>query len=257
MSCPYTLVGDQLTTLLESEDSTLTGDGEGVQKAIVTYRGLWPNAVNQVQDITVHPDFPDLLRSTFSAKRVSPEQALITINFEGVVITSEGGIVRKYSLDGSTGTEPIETHPEFAVFGGAPFAGVAGPNNSGAVYDKDGTFKGFAVEPPGIIYYADLNRTRAGVKSFLAPGAIYSEKTTYSSSSIPTAGVLNLTKLGKIDIPPASRLLPEPASVPPKVGGDFTWLLIKHVASEAGDGLQVDRAWRLSGEAGWDIDIYI
>lgn len=248
--CTYTLNGNQLTALLESVESNINQDINGLRKATVTFTGIWPEAVDQAGFIDTHPDFPALLRTTFSVTKQPPNFAKVTINFEGIIITVGEGIIRTYQLNGTTNTEPIETHPRFAEFAGAPNPGAEGPNNKGAVFDKNGAFKGFAVAGPAPTnYYPDVNRDKSGVKSFLSPSVIYAEKRTFNAASIPGPGILEVANLGLIRVPPNSSILPEP-------GGAFTWILITLSASESGDGLQVDRSWRLSGKNGWDVDIY-
>lgn len=252
----YTIVGDALTALVEASESTLQESEDGVQTATLKFHGKWPGIVEQAAALTSHPDFSYLKRTTFNASRSEgAEMATVTVNYKGVpvIVGQPGtGVKKTYSLQGSTNSEPIETHPDFAagiVFGGFPKNGAEGTNAKGASFDKDLKFKGFMMEHVAQAFYPDANKNKAGVKSYLAPGTVYSEKAVYTAIEEIPEWVLSGERLGVIDVPPASPLLPTP-------GGAYSWLLLSINANEVGEGAEVSMSWKLSGSRGWDIDIY-
>jgi hypothetical protein len=249
----YTTKGDQLVSLLEGPDSSLDIDENGKASASITYTVKRAFAMFAIMRVTRHPEFTMLVKKTVSVQFEEPDWAKVTIKFEGVVTPEsevEPGVVRRYSVQGTTGAEPIETHENFAEFGGKPKPGTEGPNEKGAVFDKDGTFKGFAVQDldNGIDYYgSDDNENMAGVKSYLAPSVTYSEIRTYNGAARSELS-MSLPNLGKIDTPPASPLLPDI--------GSRQWLLVSYDAEEQGDGVQVKKSWRASGPRGWNAQVY-
>ena len=196
--------GNQLYSLLETEDSSLTIDENNRGKATLSYQGRWPDAAVLALQISRHPDFPELVRKEVSIERESPSLAKVTINFEGVVTEDpdEPGIVTKYSLRGSTSTEPIESHPKFPGsngFGGVPLVGAPGVNSdTGAAFDEHGKFLGFMVEKTAREFYPDANRNKAGVRNYLSPGFVYSEDATYDRLAVETIQI-NMNNLGIIE----------------------------------------------------------
>lgn len=250
----YVIVGNQLTSLLEASESTLQEAEGGVQTATLKFHGKWPGVVTQAAALIEHPDFSYLKRTTFNASRAEgAEMATVTVNYKGVSVSvGQAGIKKTYSLQGSTNAEPIETHPEFAagvVFGGFPKNGAEGINTKGASFDKDLKFKGFVAEATAGQFYANANQNKTGVKSYLSPGTVYTEKAVYSSAGSIPRDTLNLLFLGYIDVPPTSPLLPTP-------GGAYTWLLLSVAINEVGEGAEVTQQWKLSGIRGWDTQIY-
>lgn len=250
----YTTKGDQLVSLVEMEDSTLDIDENGQATAKVSYRIKRQFALFAALRVSRHPDYAMLVRKSLTIQNEAPDWAVVTIKFEGVATPesqTEAGIIRKYSVQGTTGTEPIETHENFSTFGGKPPAGKKGTNDKGATFDETGAFKGFAVEDVdnGIDYYGgDANRNMAGVKSYLAPSVVYTEIRTYNGAA-RAALTFSLPNLGKIDVPPSSPLLPS-------LDAGRDWLLVSFDAEEVGDGVQIKRSWRASGPRGWNQNIY-
>lgn len=251
----YTLVGNQLTALLESEDSDYKQDKTGVCSASVKYTGKWPGAVTQASAITRHPDFPYLVRESFSVTRVSPLLAEVTMEFRGVENGEHSAPAKRYKTKMATSQEPIETHPDFAAFGGLPKEG-GGTNDKGAMFDEKMKFTGFAVEDtvadPPKFTYPSANQNKAGVRAYLAKGLTFTETITFNENqrTQATAVLDNICEYGgRVDPPSSSWLLPTPS-------GAENWLLVDGDVEEVGDGVKVTRTWRLSGPRGWDQDIY-
>ena len=250
----YATHGDQLVSLNETEDATLDIDENGHAVAKVSYRVKQAYALFAALRVSRHPLYAMLVRKTVSIQHEAPDWAVVSIKFEGVATPEsqiEAGVLRKYSVQGTTGTEPIETHENFAAFGGSPPAGKKGTNDKGATFDETGIFKGFAVEDVdnGVDYYGgDATRNMAGIRSFLAPSVVYTEIRTYNGAARATLS-FSLPNLGKIDTPPASALLPN-------LDPGRNWLLISFDAEEIGDGVQIKRSWRASGPRGWNANVY-
>lgn len=134
-----------------------------------------------------------------------------------------------YELDMSLSEEPIETHPDFfMVLGGS----VNLPYN-GAIFDEDGTFKGFVKDGD--------NDEFVGVRSYLSPGAVW--RKVYVSKTKPS----DMSLLGKIDVPEGS---------PPTVSSGRNWLYSSLSWEQRGLTYQIRKEWRLSGRQGWNISIY-
>lgn len=247
-----TLQGNQLYAILESEESEVSVDETNNARAKVTYTGRWPDAATLALSVNVHPEFTALIRKGFSVQRVSPKLAKVVIEFEGVVNEEgdeEPAIYTRYTLNGTTSSEPIETHPKFPDFGGEPETqGTKDTNSKGAMFDELGRFLGFAIDTDDNGYYVDANRNKAGVKSYLGPGFVYSEEATYNRLAVETIA-LNMNNLGNIDTPPNSNILPS-------VKAPRDWILIGAEITDAGEGVVFKRSWRLSGKRGWDKDIY-
>src|SRR6185503_10583493 len=207
MSVLYITVGNQLTTLIEGPDSSLDLDENGKVTAIVNYKTKRQMALIVALRSARHPDYPMLVRKTINIQFEPPDWANVSVKFEGAVTSSaetEPGVKKTYSISGTTGNEPIETHEQFPTFGGKPPTGKKGTNDKGATFDDAGKFTGFAVQDidNDLDYYGtDPNLNLAGVRSYLAPGVIYTETATYNGAGRADAPS-NLDNLGKIDTPP-------------------------------------------------------
>jgi len=250
--------GQALATLLEDVPASVEFDKVGVGSASLSYSCLWEHAVDLVAEIDEHPDFPWLVRKSAKITREEANLARVSVSFEGIPPSKTGSEDGnpEYSLDGSTQSEPIATHHNFRLFAGKPTAPL-----NGAVFEniKDGTivdasspastdegyrFKEFelvASDPPP-------SKPKAGITSFEQKGIIYSETTTYPTNDVSEV-MTNMNKLGEIDDPPDSPILPDVAT-------GRTWLLASCTVKTVGKGMSVVRQWKLSGRKGWDTDIY-
>jgi hypothetical protein len=237
---------EHLATLLEDVPAQIEFNEDGIASATLAYSCLWENAADLVGQITRHPDYYWLKRKTATISREEACLARASISFEGVPPqTSEFGeddaSDPTYSLSGDLSTEPIETHPTFADFAGT----VNAPNvANGASFvqagEDRGRFLGFLPK--------DVANPKAGVRSYLEPALTYSETRVYSNINGSFSGA-SMNKLGKIDDPPSSKVLPT-------VSENRSWLLSSCNIESVGDGFKVTRSWRLSGRNGWDEDIY-
>lgn len=244
-------VGNQLFTLVEGPESSVSIDDKGHTTAVMNFTTRRLGALHLAMAQLRHPYIPALMRNGIDINYVAPDWAEVAISYEGIVLTpeTEPGISVKYELQATTGDAPIETHEEFPKFGGRPVSGSKVANNKGAIFDETGKFVAFAVQDPkGKKYYKDANSDMAGVKSYLMPSVIYTEVKTYNSTARGNLQ-FSLEKLGKISSPPRSAMLPG-------LPGAMDWLLIGYDASDSGEGLTVKRSWRASGYRGWNQVIY-
>jgi len=154
-----------------------------------------------------------------------------------------------YSLERSTQTEDISTHPLFkSQIAGTPDAPLnqaqfidgadnlnpAPPSQTGTFDPNTATFKGW-------IWNADNPSPYIGVEDYLCPGSIW--KATYVSYT-PAA---DLSMIGKIDTP----LGPVPA-----VDSGYNWLNTGLTFTDNAGLYRIEESWRLSGPKGWDPVIY-
>lgn len=220
--------------LLEGVDATIELNDFGIASASLTYTSKWAGAVGLVAGIVRHPTYPFLVRKSANITREEADSAKIVIKFEGIPPEVVEASKKYYSVDVTTATEPIESHPDFKdKIGGTPAAPLFN-----AEFDEKGKFKGF----PVVLEDGTTDNPKAGMKSYLAPGVIYQEE--YLADSIGAV----LDDVGKIDTPPSSILKP---AAPGR-----TWLFIGGSARQSGDGIRVTRRWRLSGPRTWDTDVY-
>lgn len=170
---------------------------------------------------------------TFS-RDVSGDQGgyIVEITLEGVT-NPESAEGDEYALDGSSGTEPIDTSNRLLTL------------REVYKYDKSATKKeGRTVWPPEI---ADENggtkpNPMAGVDVYHAPSLIWSHR--WVSRTLPQRIVGNL---GFIDNPPGN---------PPELSGNRNWLKIRARATWRGNIWQIEESWELSEEGGWVPELY-
>lgn len=172
------------------------------------------------------------------------KSATITImegGFESVDVTYEGVVESEFvkiSVNTNTTTEPIDTHEEFC-----DFAGNKQKPKNGAIFNDDGTFKGFEI-------FVDNERNEfAGVKSYLVPSVEVTETIEYSDCHFKDA-----EDIGKICKPKKDSLteLDVNYEMPKKT----TFLCTGVKWQSFGVGCIVTKTYRLSGPNGWDKDIY-
>lgn len=228
---------------IKTTGSTITLDDRGVASATENYI-LSGDGLGFALEKRYGP-YPHLKRKSATITKIEGGFTTVSITYEGIP-PGKGGddgesedLDPKYSLDLSTSSEPIDTHPDFVELIG----GTIDDTKNNAQFDPEtGAFKEF---PPTLEDKVTPN-PKAGIKTFLSCSAIYSEEKTYTKVGDTTIG--SIAGLGKINTPPPSAFLPEVAG--------RTWLLIGGTVTQVGDGAVVKRKWRLSGERGWDTDIY-
>jgi hypothetical protein len=154
----------------------------------------------------------------------------------------------EYQCNAVASEEPIETHPNFltaATTLGFDLSIVTasggflaeGSTSGGAVFDADGIFLGFN---------KDALNNLAGVRSYLSPQVTFQVK--YATDDRPSSGTQ--TAIGTRSTP----------LNPPSVGSGKNWLLTEVNWTNTGNGgdgaYQISEGYRLSGEGGWNTNIY-
>lgn len=243
--------GSVLATLLEDVPATIEFDDKGIAGATLNYQVDWDYAPALIAHLFVHPDFPWLVRKSANITREEAWLARCSITFEGVppVENGEENGRPEYSLEGTTSSEPIETHHRFE----SKIAGKPSDPRNGAVFvdiatgnvttsDTNYKFKEFGVVTPM------PDHPKAGIKSYEEKSLVYTETRTYSHSNLNTVA-LNMNKLGEIDTPPSSSILPTTTT-------GRNWILASCSVVKVGNGMKVTRSWKLSGRKGHDPDIY-
>jgi len=244
-------VGKSLATLLEDVPSSINYDDEGVVGAALNYTVEWEAAPSLVGALLYHPDFPFLKREDATIERMEAGWAKVSVTFKGIDPNTEDGPT--YSMRGSTGSEPIETHPDFATFAGKWFDATTWVNGAEFVKkgDKDqGKFLGFrALEEGAGGGDAPAFNPKGGIRSYLEGGLLFKETELFSKEKAGQAQRADMALLGFIDVPPEVETFVD-------LEEERTWLLITCSIEEVGDGLKVTREWRCSGRNGWDPDLY-
>ena len=254
-------VGDQLVTLLESPDASISMDDMGVTAATMSFSVQYQLAVQAIATLRRHPDYEWLIRTSAEVKRGLGGVANVVCKFEGVDPAGdyEQGKEDKrrvvYSLQGATSSMPIETHPEFHTFAGNPLAPDTWVNGASFVSDPEaddyGRFLGFTAK----LVKDDNNNVvasqKAGITSYLEAGYLFTETRVYSTS--PTSSSISqlMNNLGEIDEPDSVE---EIVNLNPRA--NYNWLLVTCDVETIGEGMRITRKWRLSGRRGWDPQIY-
>lgn len=265
--------GERLATLLEDVPCEIVFDEYGIAGATLNYQCMWDHAPSLVSSMKYHPDFGWLKRKSGKISREEAMLAKVSITFEGIPEEEEEA-EPTYSAQGSTSSEPIETHQRFGDFAGTPESpmngakfkqkgddigkflgffngGEAEEGGSGAALIKPrrkgrakaGRRKLFGDSGGG----EESSNSKLGVKSFLDGGMTFSETKVRAKGS--TSFKVDMKKLGKISEPPKVN---DYVDVPE----GRNWLLISCNVETVGDGSKSTRSWRLSGPKGWDKDIY-
>lgn len=238
----YIYVGSGLATL-EQVNATLVIDKLGVGEATLEFTTAYATAVDYAMSLTVHPDYPWLVRVSATIKREEADMGRVTLTYKGISPEYAETVQRVYSLEGCLSTEPIESHPDFETFAGTPAIPL-----TGAKFDLDGLFTGFSANDQP----ADVNKRKTGVRSYQMPSFMLTEVIvrpygTVSGYSPSTPS--SMAALGCIDTPPANSLVPQ-------LHSKRSWMLWSLDIEDLGNGTRETRRWRLSGPRGWDTDIY-
>jgi hypothetical protein len=170
--------------------------------------------------------------------------------------------------------EPIDTHPDFIKgrTGRDPIGGDHGNPKNAAVFNDDKTFDKFGAWVPeategqewwndriegGAIVNGMMPNAMKGVSSYLEVGVDWKESKLYSDL---TRSLQEVKKIGKIVAPLCKN--PYPPVVRTKIGNSKkrTWLMVgaswEMITSKSKSGYKVTIDYKMSGERGWDTDIY-
>lgn len=175
------------------------------------------------------------------------QRVVFTPGLWTVLVDYTGALVEEtepvYEFSPGTGTEPIETHPDFlTALGGRPSAPL-----NGAVFldemgyptsdDKLGVFDRFRT------FAADGGLSdMAGVSGYItANNSIWTK--SWTRRAAPPAG----SNFVKIDNPDGPN---------PNFGGDYNWLFLGTSYTKRGGAYACVSRWMLSGRNGWKEPIY-
>lgn len=221
----------------EQPNRTTTTDKDGKQKITINYIG---DAVASQPTVT---------NAALSSRTVvSSVASLIETKYEFESVSSEGGgdnndannfNSRGVEFIGSLRTVPLQAHPRYSSL-----------TNEEQKEVKDfveNPVDGSKAFPPGWSSYAGVTtmtelatKLLSGIESYYEPSVII--RKTYPSTSLPTG-----KKLGKVKSPNVYY-----ASVPT----DGNWLLINLSARGLPGNYTITEEYEMSGEGGWDQDIY-
>lgn len=246
--------GELLGSLLEDVPYEIIIDKYGVGSTTMHYQCFFHKAVSLISAMRRHPSYRWLVLKQATISREEASLARVKLDYEGVEegefnFDDDEEVQAEYSLEGQEATEPIEAHPKFVDVLAGDYADDSTWKN-GAMFMQDGPdagrFLGFMAKE--IVDGPDAPSNKAGVRSYIDGGFIYSETKVYSSAKADLVRI-DMNRLFKIDNPPKSKILP-------RVAAKRNWLLVGCAVTQVGDGMRVTKRWRLSGAKGWDKDIY-
>ena len=199
-----------------------------------------------------HSDQGHLIATACSVSCSGPFHA-VSITYKGVPDDVERNAIK---ISASVSQEPIESHPDFRT----KLAGSRGAEINSAVFNDDGTFLAFKVDPecprlPG--------QNKQGVKSYLEPAMTYEVKTTYGADTgKDTSGgamkaLENVGKRYKRDDLPGHKVAGEGTEYKMEAGRERDWLLVGADFSSIGyDAKVISLKYRMSGRRKWNEEIY-
>lgn len=224
--------GNPFTTLVEQAPLDIELDRWGVSSSTINFGtrfGSYQEVVAKVARIKRHPAFGWLVRTSAKIARSEADYADISITFQGVPPDTDE---KTYKCTSATNSEPIETHPDFAMWA----------EQFHALFDDKGKLVGWESPEEG----AEKDDDFRGIESYLAPNFVYEEVWVRGRSA---SELRDFTRLGKIEDPPNSRARPTV-----KDGASFIFL--GGDLELIGDGSKLTRRWKVSGPGGWNKHIY-
>ena len=242
-------VGEGYATLIETYPYEIDIDEVGLTTHTVHYECKFRDALALVKRLRRHPDFFFLLAKKAKINRKEAGMCEVTVDYEGVDPAGgfDGGSNKpRYTVEGNTTQDPIETHPDFLEFAGNWKNKLTWKNGAVFVEKKDdavdyGKFLGFRPDP-------NIKDLWAGMLTYFNGSFIFGEEKTIPETSVGSAKA-DMSKLGYIDVPPKSRVMP-------KFEADRNFLLITCNITEVGEGVKVTRKWILSGRGGFLKPVY-
>lgn len=245
-------IGSTTDLNCRGETETFQIANDGIITAVISYNYTpagsgTTDPLDQVTWNEAHPDYSYLKLTGANITRTKANVYTVTKTYQGAVdddSLTNGIITTRISTD--TVTDPIETHPEF----------YEKDDGAGGVADgfgKDhGNFEGEDTEKRFLYFPGNADHNLGGVKSFLAPsltsvgvmvkhldsgygwdtGYIYNIGRRIASNANLTT-ILELPDIGTRD-----------------------WLLTKVTQERIGGALRVSMTLKMSGENGWNTEIY-
>lgn len=212
-----------------------TKDRTGLERGVVEFLVPRTKVKDQLpRKNDRHPKLGYLEYESHSTKGRGPWVKII-VEFFGIDGNETDPV---FEMDASTGTFPIENHPEFdAILSGAVEGGELTRTD---VTDIKGRFTGFPIKPPSGNYKRGKNL--AGIEKYVdLSGAVW--RVTYNTKNNPYSDIADLAK---IDSPEGD----------PPTPNERDWMLTDLSIQQRGQTWQVTKEFSLSGEGGSNMDIY-
>jgi len=227
-----------LTSVVVTPDSKLIQDAAGAYQFTERRVGKTAAVVtlfnSLVRQVTAHPTYIFLGLESKVVTFEDGGQATIDLVWVGASTETSGTEPTElpppvWDLKRSPSQEPIDTHPDFENF-----AGNAGLPINGAVFDEDGIFKAFKPDDPNVW---------GGVSKYLENAAVL------------TKASVVLTEPNTSEIVPRIEAPPSPGITLPVITGR-NWLKTDFTVRRVGSVYEVFEEWTMSGQQGWNADIY-
>ncbi len=206
--------------LIEAEDDTL--------RASLDYVGPFTARLTTPKRGSAFPAGDPLVCHERRFKKLNNSTVKVTCDFIGI---ASDPTPHKIEYPGGSGTEPIETHPNFELFAGTPEAPL-----NGAYFDPEtGEFVGFAGGT------TTAEQKKRGVRTYFVPNVLVN--VSYWTWRVPQARRVAREIRGGIN-----------GVITP--GSVKNYLLIGLPYRQVGNLYAVTEQYMGSGENGWDTDIY-
>lgn len=221
--------GDQIGGLIRQSGDTMRQiDDKGTWEGKVKYICRWSNMLylSPRRGSARHPDFSALVCSDVEVNRLKPGVVCeIFATYTGFFDQKDPEALPPYTEELIAGNSeaPIETHPRFV----SHLGGTKSAPLNGAVFNDDGTFKGFKADSKF-----------AGVEFYLVP------QVTYRKSTPTRARPTSIADIGKI------------FNVPVAAPAGANWILTSRTWAKTGGFYTVTEEWLMSGGKGWYEEIY-
>jgi len=236
---PVIQIGN-LSANYQPDGDNVRQDAMGAGEASLTYKVTAIGfTLSQIpKPLSPHPVYTSLKLFEASAAREAGEWMAVTCTYRGVIIANPL-IYMQEQFTVSTSSEPVETHPKFAI----PFAAPpVSPAELSMVnkYMENNLIYTIAVAGATAAGVLLFQKKRRGIESFLRVGGVYRQ--SYIQSTIPS----NYTGIGKIAKVPKAPKLP--------VNMNYLWTAFNW--RKAGGVVSIEREYTMSGPGGWDLDLY-
>ena len=185
------------------------------------------NPENYITYKEEHPQNEDFLMTAAHAEEMPGNVWKITLTYTGATAQ-----VETYSYSTDTASNPIQAHPHYPEL--RTYANEDATTGEFLNFSKD---KGAED--------ADL----LGVTSYLDPRMSYTRTITMKNATGVLAG-------SQADYFNLARIFTDPPGPNPTIGAEYNWLLVRAAIEIIGGALRIQQTFQLSGENGWNPNIY-
>ena len=194
----------------------------------------------------LHPTIPGLVLNGFSAKRIEGDLVSVSLKYkasdpEATYPGRPAGVVKRYSMDVTTGDEPLLTNYMFKDLPDAEKSALLELMASSKTTEDFSTATTAVTSGPGVEAIAKI---RKGIDSYYNPGLVWVERFTTKNLTD-----LSLTDVCHTQAPPGDC---------PSGGSTRNWLYLGGTSSPQPDGKswEIEKRWQLSLRGNWDSDLY-